>query len=358
MPEKLFVDLHVIHNLPPNCINRDDTGSPKTALYGGARRARVSSQSWKRAARLAFNKAFSGQNFGVRTKKIVAMVAEAMAARDASKPENERMELAEKIVNAAGVSTKDQEAKALFFMSSWQARNLAELALGVSFDKENDKKNKELAQAALNKDHSVDIALFGRMVADSPELNCEASAQVAHAISTHRVENEYDYFTAVDDRAPEDTAGAGMLGTVEFNSATLYRYATVAAHELRRNLGDAGAAAEAVAEFAMAFITAMPTGKENTFAHHAPPWAVLAALRTDQPVNLAGAFETPVRETGGGYAPASVKALRDYAAYVYENFAPGPARTLVIGPDLEGVGEKVTLAALRDILADEARQRL
>lgn len=355
---KLFVDFHVLQTVPPSCVNRDDTGSPKTAVYGGVRRARVSSQSWKRAVRLAFEDIF-GKNLGVRTKKIVDMVAREITALDASTPEEESMRLAENILNAAGVTTKDREAKALFFMSPWQAKNLAGLALA-------DKTGKKDAQSALNKNHGIDIALFGRMVADDPSLNVDASAQVAHAISTHRVDNEFDYFTAVDDLAPEDTAGAGMIGTVEFNSATLYRYATIAVHELHRNLGDPDVTAKAVAEFAGAFVTAMPTGKQNTFANRTLPDAVLVTLRKDQPINLARAFEVPVKNRGTGktaqilegYAANSVYALRAYAERVYAEFAEAPERALVVGAGLDGAGEKTNMAGLRDALFKEVLSRL
>jgi CRISPR system Cascade subunit CasC len=348
---KLFVDFHVIQTVPPSCVNRDDTGSPKTAFYGGARRARVSSQCWKRAVRLAFEDVFSQQDLGVRTKKIVEMVAQEISALNKGTPEEEALGLAEKILNAAGVTTKDKEAKALFFMSPWQAKNLAGLANADNFAKKD-------AQAALNGKHGIDIALFGRMVADDPSLNVDASAQVAHAISTHRVDNDYDYFTAVDDRSPEDTAGAGMIGTVEFNSATLYRYATIAVHELRSNLDDADATAKAVAEFAMAFITAMPTGKQNTFANRTLPDAVLVTIRGDQPINFAGAFEKPVKSDGDGHAAKSVAALKKHVQDMYATFAKAPERTFVIGAGLDGMGEQVTLGKLYDVLLGEMGARL
>jgi CRISPR system Cascade subunit CasC len=363
---RLFVDFHVIQSVPPSCVNRDDTGSPKIATYGGVRRARVSSQAWKRAVRLSFKDCFDEQSLGVRTQDIVAMIAEHI--RNSGKAEEEALEIADKILNAAGVTTKKKEkkkkngeddaakeAKALFFMSHWQARKLAQLAIDGMFDKQD-------AQAALNKDHGIDIALFGRMVADAPSLNVDASAQVAHAISTHRVDNEYDYFTAVDDRAPEDNAGAGMISTVEFNSATLYRYATIAAHELHKNLGDATTAAKAVAEFARAFITAMPTGKQNTFANRTLPYAVLVTVRTDQPINFAGAFEAPVKPGEGGYNSRSVTALRKYAAAVYADFASAPEKSFIIGAGLDEAGEKmtekVTVEGLYTALLNEIDARL
>lgn len=118
---------------------------------------------------------------------------------------------------------------ALFFLSHFQAKALASLIVEGSSDKKR--------TMTRWKKPSMDMALFGRMVASDPSLNYDASAQVAHSISTHRVQNEYDYFTAVDDCAPEDNAGAGHLGTVEYNSATLYRYATVNLLELAGYLG-------------------------------------------------------------------------------------------------------------------------
>ena len=145
-------------------------------------------------------------------------------------------------------------------------------------------------QEALKNYPSVDLALFGRMVADEPSLNYDAAAQVAHAISTHAVHNEYDYFTAVDDCTSEDNSGGRThLGTVEYNSSTLYRYATVNAAELVRYLGED--TPKAVRNFAEAFITSMPTGKQNTFANRTRPDAVYVTVRRDQPVNMAGAFE-------------------------------------------------------------------
>nr|WP_240030536.1 type I-E CRISPR-associated protein Cas7/Cse4/CasC [Thermus scotoductus] len=73
----------------------------------------------------------------------------------------------------------------------------------------------------------MDLALFGRMLADRPELGVDAAAQVAHALSTHKVDREFDFYTAVDDLNPKEETGAGMMGDVEFYSATLYRYALV-----------------------------------------------------------------------------------------------------------------------------------
>jgi len=328
--------------------------------------------------RVIFRENFDESELAFRTKRIVELVANEIVELSPDKSKEEAMTLANNAINAAGVSTKesgvkgatkkvrdaktlnapqtmiDHEAKALFFMSKQQAKNLASLASEKCTDK-------KVLQNALNRNHNAEIALFGRMVADDPSLNADASAQVAHCISTHAVSSEYDYFTAMDDMKGEDEdAGAGMLGTVEFNSATLYRYATLASHNLFEQLGnETGAFSKAVSEFARAFVTAMPTGKQNTFANRTLPDVVMVHIRTDQPVNLAGAFESPIKAARGeGYRDASVKALREYADEVYADFADKPAASYVIGAGLEGVGEKVSLEGLISVLAGKVQALL
>ena len=154
----------------------------------------------------------------------------------------------------------------------------------------------------------MDIALFGRMVADDPSLNEDASAQVAHAISTHAVQTEFDFFTAIDDLKPEDNAGAGMLGTIEFNSSTMYRYANVAVHELYRQLGNKEQTLNALKLFIESFANSMPSGKSNTFANQTLPQAILVVVRSDRPVNLVSAFEEPVKSSEG-YVQQSIEKL-------------------------------------------------
>ena len=297
----LYLDIHAIQSVPPSNINRDDTGSPKTAQYGGATRARVSSQCWKKAMRDYFLSHGDAGKVGVRTKDIVTYVAEKIREKDAMKSVDEAMEMADKVINLAGVSTKDYKAKALFFLGNKQAEELAMAALRNVQDKNEIK-------MILKENPAIDIALFGRMVADEPTLNEDASCQVAHAISTHAVSGEYDYFTAIDDLSPEYNAGAGMIGTIEYNSSTLYRYADIAVHELCRQLGSKEAAISAVTLFIEAFIKSMPTGKVNTFANQTLPQGIIVTLRSDRPVNLVSAFEEPV-QAKGGYAKESMAEL-------------------------------------------------
>lgn len=321
----LYVDIHVLQNVPPSCINRDDTGSPKTAKYGGVVRARVSSQSWKHEMRKMFGESFSAEKIGIRTKKIPQMIAEEIKKRDKSIDDETALKLAVKVLENGGIKTdKDNKTSVLMFFSMAQAQALADLAV-------NECKDKKEYQRALNAGPSVDMALFGRMVAADVTLNFDAAAQVAHAISTHAVHNEYDYFTAVDDLIREDESGAGHLGTVEFNSSTLYRYATVNVNELQKSLVELEFTADAVQAFIEIFIKSMPTGKQNTFANRTVPDFVYITIRTDQPINLCGAFEKPVSGKDRGYLEASERALIEYSTKIYTNFACAPERSWTFG---------------------------
>jgi CRISPR system Cascade subunit CasC len=212
------------------------------------------------------------------------------------------------------------------------------------------------------------VALFGRMVADIPGLNVEAATQVAHALSTHAVEVEFDYFTAVDDENPKEDTGAGMIGTVEFNSATLYRFATVGLHQLAANVGgDVEAALSALQAFVRAFVMSMPTGHENSFAHRTPPALVTVAVREDQPVNLVSAFEDAVRPNGHGIAAQSVTRLASELRRCGEVWGLTPLRVAsAYMPGLikddealdSGLGASLGLDGVISSVTATARQRL
>ncbi len=370
--KRIYVDVHVLQTVPPSCVNRDDTGSPKTAVYGGTTRARVSSQSWKRAMRVMFRELLPPEMIGVRTKKIVSMIADEIRKLDT----NANAEaLALSILTNAGLKLRPPKkgkkgieeleetegaegTGALFFLSVAQAKALAKLAAEdpETTKEKSSKEVKKKVQNALKQSPSIDIALFGRMVADDPSLNTDACAQVAHSISTHKVSNEYDYFTAVDDLSEEDSAGAGHLGTVEFNSSTLYRYATVAVHELHKQLGDDTIGV--VNQFVRAFVCSMPTGKQNTFANRTLPDAILVTLRKDQPVNFVGAFEKPVPASDEGYVADSAKRLVTHATSVYKSFAKEPPLSLVTGDPLSELGSIRHLDELLDSLAEGLRKCL
>lgn len=330
----LFIDIHAIQSVPPANLNRDLNGSPKKAIFGGVPRARVSSQAWKHAIRKAFGHYYNKEDLGVRTKRLALELKTAIVEATSTLTKEEAAELAIATFKEAGIKLaapkknkdaplEEYESGYLLFLSRQQLRNAARIAVeaveadGIDALKS---KKKELKEA-LNADKSVDLALFGRMVAEVSDLSVDASCQVAHAISTHEVGTEFDFFTAVDDakdQAEDEDAGAGMMGTIEFNSATLYRYATINATELRLQLGSAEAAAYAVTSFLDGFVKTMPSGKQNTFAAHSLPEALLVSLSDSRPLSFANAFEEPVAAFDSttarptGYLQASVDKLTSH----------------------------------------------
>ena len=335
-----YLEVHVIQNLPPSNVNRDDTGAPKAAIYGGVNRLRVSSQAWKRAARESFGADIDEAQRSTRTKRIVRLLAGRIQARR-EMDEDRAGQLAVDALTAAGVkvtplkgkqeakpSIADAEADALFFISNQQLENLAELAVASG----DDAIDKKAAKAAIDKDHGVEIALFGRMVASTPDLNVDAAVQVAHAISTHAIGPQGDFYTAVDDaKGRDEDSGAGMMGTIEFASATLYRYAAVGLELLAENLGDVPLTGEAAAAFVKGFALSLPSGKKNSFAADTLPSAIVITLRDTRPLSLVGAFERPVRATNDGFVAASVDRMAQHAAQVQESFGLEPVRQWVVG---------------------------
>lgn len=304
----VFLEFHLIQNFAPSNLNRDDTGSPKDAIFGGQRRARVSSQCLKRSMRDTASKhdLVPEANRGIRTKKLRALLLERLAGRD-QEVAGAKIDAA---LGAAGLKIKDDgKTEYLLFLGEGEIAGFAAL-IDQNWDDlpiGGDKKSKKDAKAAMPPDvvkqakslldggKAVDVALFGRMLADLPAANQDAACQVAHAISTHRVEREFDYFTAVDDRGDEDETGAGMIGQVEFNSATFYRYAVLDLAKLHNNLqGDSELTMAAIEAFTKAMALAIPTGKQNSFAAQNLPEFVGVCLRHGVPMSLANAFEKPV----------------------------------------------------------------
>ena len=366
-----YVDIHVIQNLPPSCVNRDDSGSPKSAVYGGVRRLRVSSQSWKRAARLYFNNLLDASDVGVRTKRVAELLA-ARITEDAPDLAETAPALVGEVFKAARIKLSAPRGKKdgplesgyLLFLSTSQVARLAELAIASA--RGGEALDAKAVKKVFKEPHAVDIALFGRMVADNTDLNIDAACQVAHAISTHAAENEYDFFTAVDDaksRSEEEDAGAGMMGTVEFSSATMYRYATVNVDMLRSNLGGGEAALRALEVFIRGFCLSMPTGKQNTFANRTVPEAVVVAVREDQPVSLAGAFEEAVpADAAHGYTARSVQALARHAATIEDSYGLEPLRSFVVALTdsnaVASLGERVSFTDLPERVREVVAPRL
>jgi len=365
---KTLIEIHALQNFAPSNLNRDDTGAPKDALFGGTRRARVSSQCSKRAVREYF-KEQNKEWVASRTKRILDDLKKRLAPKLKDQKgfsEENLVKAIEVAVSSLGSNKKikvDKEGKTdvLLFLSPKEIDSLESVIAGFYNDLLKKKPSDEVVQNlndaidGENKSRlSVDVALFGRMLAVMPEKNQNAPCQVAHAISTHTVEREFDFYTAVDDLKPEDTAGADMMGTVEFNSACFYRYAVVDWEKLVENLqNDTELATKGLRAFLEGFIIAEPTGKQNTFAAHNPPEFVAVSVRHNTaPRNLANAFETAVRvKKEESITKESATKLVGKAKTLASAYG-GKGETLVLNlvdADLTEFGTKID--SLEDLLA-------
>lgn len=353
---RTVIEIHALHTVPASCLNRDQNGSPKTMMFGGVERARVSSQSWKRAIREQFRETLNADKLGVRTKFVLKSVSDQIMVIDATQTFEEATAKARKVLEIGGVKFVPAKAKEglqpneefvtefLYFLSTGQIKLLAAEALA---EKPDAKKVKTL----FTENNSVDLALFGRMVASDHGYDVDAACQVAHAVGVGRNTAEFDYFTAVDDVKKEqgDSAGAGMIGVVEFNSCTLYRYATIDVDSLQSNLGgDPSAAREAVESFITAFATSMPSGRSNTFANGTLPDGIVVTIRDTQAVNASGAVLEPV--VGNPVREASNR-ISSHLIRTEKAFDLGNISTFVLaGTDdvasFELLGESVTLRGL------------
>lgn len=370
-----FIDIHVLQTVPSSNMNRDDTGRPKTGFFGGATRARVSSQAWKRATRKDFKTYLPDADQAVRTRRVIEDLVSRLSTLDPAITQDEAVALAKDVMEAAGIKFKAARAKKpakgeeatpvdpfdlseyLLFVSNQQLDRLAELALGGR----DGAVDRAAAKAALQADNGIEVALFGRMVADDAAINVDAAVQVAHALSTHAVEPEFDYYTAVDDKNAESDPSAGMIGVIEFNSSTLYRYATIDLEQLHKNLGDVEVTGRAVEAFVKSFVLSMPSGKQNTFANGTVPEAVVVQARSRRPLNLMGAFEKPIVADGkDAISTLSARALAGRMRSVDEAYGFEPevsyvlAGNAAVGGELEDAGEVVGLATLVDRIRDHA----
>lgn len=323
----MFVEIHMLQNFAPSCLNRDDVNAPKDCEFGGYRRARISSQCLKRAVRKQFEKdnLISAENLAVRTRLVANKIAEKL--KDYGKPESEALKVAENAINGLGLAVdKEKKTEYLIFLSNAEIEAIAKLckdkwnelaaitpdakAEDESSKKKRGKKSaipdeivKEL-KTIIKNGRAVDVALFGRMMADDKQFNVDAAAQVAHAISTHKVAMDMDFYTAVDDLQPVGDSGAGMMGTVEFNSSCFYRYAVIDTEQLSKNLkcgghSNAPTVKDSVGAFIKASIMAIPTGKQNSMAaHNLPAYIQITVREGGQPISLANAFVRPVNISG------------------------------------------------------------
>ncbi len=407
----MFVQIHMLQSLPPGNLNRDDTGQPKKCVFGGVTRGRISSQCLKRNIRHStqFKEEF-GDARDARTTYLPRMVADelrkikpSISVDDLNKIKaalagkfkaedrrggSENVEENNENQNqpqsdAAPNDTTDQTGQLVFFPPPF-AKEIAGLISNLMDSnnnvykawtnvkkKEKDKFKKDIQEfekEIFKKSESltVDIGMFGRMTTSDLVVNVEAACQVAHAISTHEVLIESDYFTAMDDKKPgfastqTERAGAAFLGSGEtetfFNSAVYYKYLNLDVDALKKHLSwENDKAARAAGALIRAAVLVNPTGKQNSFAAHGvPALALIEVSKTKCPISYANAFLKPVN--GVDLMSESAKALKDYVNTVAKAFAPTDAGRVLLAVgsasvDIEKAERVDTLEALVDSVA-------
>ncbi len=366
----MFIEFHLLQTFVPSNLNRDDNGYPKSGLFGGARRARISSQCIKRAIRTSdvFKSAIPSDDEGTRTRRMMELFAPRL--KDAGKNETE-IEVVVKAFTTvyAGLDDKDKNLSSVLVYLSQEDIDAMSNAMLTNWDaildavpekdgrrqypKDTLKKIKPLKDSidalvkqTAQRTSAPDIALFGRMLADNPKLGLDAACVVANAASTHAVhEMEVDYFTAMDDELPQGEQGAGQINLTGFNSACYYRYASIDWEQLKANLRGQGLAAAdknvlrgTVDGFMRGLTDVVPSGMKNRFGQNNPPDLALAVIRTGGPGwSLANAFENPVNgETG--LMGQSVQKLDRYwndLTRVYTNKSVKRAVYCLVNSDLE-----------------------
>jgi len=307
------IELHILQSFPVSCLNRDDLNSPKTALFGGVQRARVSSQCWKRAVRETAKEVLPKFFTGKRGRLFVEPMKAALVKEgyDDAKALEIAKEFGEYMAKYDAEAEKKDgilRVKTAYFTTPNEINKLAK----AYKEKEEVKKAiKELKPEDLK--DAADISLFGRMVANDHTLTIEGAAMFNHALSTHKVENEMDYFSAVEDW-PNDDAGAAMTSTLEYNSATYYRFAALNLDMLFDNKHlaclDGNERKDVVKAFVRATLQSVPIARRNSMNGNVPPRYVLCVIREKgHPIQLINAFEEPI-QSKNGIVKKSIEALK------------------------------------------------
>jgi len=325
-----LIELHMLQSFPVTCLNRDDVGAPKSGVFGGCNRARVSSQSWKRAIRLMLRENPENGKFfqGRRTRYFVTGIADELENTHGMK--KKEAEALAKAIGSALFSPKevgkngDFQTKTLFYFSPKERENILKAALTAQKAKGDVAAAVKVQKGKAKVKDFADIALCARMVANDPSLTLEGAAMFSHSLSTHKVGNEIDFFTAVDDEQPQDELGGGHLGVLEFNASCYYRYVGVNVDLLKDkdHLGHLTPDELKVilGTFIRSCIMAVPGARRWSMFGHTLPSYVLGLQRVGQPLCLANAFERPVRPSRDGFVEPSIKAILSHKDDIFGTF--------------------------------------
>lgn len=346
---KNFVNFHILMSHSPSCLNRDDIGMQKTAVFGGTRRVRISSQSLKRAIRTS---AYYEAQFGKPSERTKQLTLLRDKYRELLKDKfsesiidtvlmavagvKEIKELEEKIKKGQGndidrIKLEGTESGAVAAWSIYEIEKYCQLYTQLQAEHADDKVFQKVWEKETKKEsfkkfndafqNCVDIALSGRMATSGIMTSVDAALAVAHVITTHTVDGDLDWFTAVDDLTQEaGETGSAHLDTQEFSAGVFYRYASLNLAQLQENLGETNRekALEIAAHTLHMLATVIPEAKRNSTAADNPADFVCVAL-SDQPISLANAFEEPVKSKHGFLKP-SIAQFVAYKERVYQGY--------------------------------------
>jgi len=368
MSEKNFVNVHVLISHSPSCLNRDDMNMQKSAIFGGKRRVRISSQSLKRAMRTS---GYYAEHLGkpsVRSLKLNDVL-------DFMKKELDGRFSEETVTKAVEwISGKNDINEDVIndSVAPWVVEEVAYICQEIEDTGVDalDKKQQDKIKKKIEKDseglrraigQAVDVALSGRMATSglmSEVGKVDGAMSIAHTITTHSVDADIDWFTAVDDF---QELGSAHLGTQEFSSGVFYRYASINLADLQRNLG--GATRERALEIASHLVhmlsTIVPSAKQQSNAAHNLADFTMATF-SDMPISLANAFETPVQaKNGSGFLKPSIDGLIDYWQKVHKGYGLDERASVFMLQDsngAEGLSLSTNLPALEAWVRNDGKE--
>lgn len=379
------IEYHILQSFPVTCLNRDENGIPKTAMIGGATRGRLSTASCRRPIR-----SYIYDTYGcaaIRTKNVTGLLRDLMLENGASP---------EKAEDCAKRAQKAMSINTLVLLRRSEFKVIADFAMECGYDAEkmtvikkkdkneqkqesenetadageDNKKSKKYQfvkelQERINKLDAgldgLDIALFGRMLAQEQSMNISAAAAFAHAITTHRISNEIDFFTALDEFDRENPKSE-HIGTAEFNSGTYYRYVNLNLWQLAENLrknangidGDEllENVIKAIRIFTESLYIAVPSARQKTMSGYHPWDYARVLVRKGQ--GLQASFETPVKpdRVDGGYLKPSIERLNEELDKMKKRSGSlyGEINDYSIG---EGWDDKINIDGLINALCDD-----
>ncbi len=349
MSEKNFLNIHILISHNPSCLNRDDMNMQKSAIFGGKRRVRISSQSLKRAMRKS---SYYAEHLGqpsTRTKKLNNVIESMHIALQDQFPEEIITKAVEWISGKSDINADVTDDAVAPWVTGEVAYICQEIQAGEAddFDQKKLKKKIEKDSTGLRQaiGQAVDVALSGRMATSglmSEVGKVDGAMALAHTITTHAVDADIDWFTAVDDF---QELGSGHLDTQEFSSGVFYRYASLNLSHLQTNLG--GASRERVLEIASHLLhmlsTVVPTAKQQSTAAYNPADLAMVSF-SDMPVSLANAFEKPVEaRKNSGFLKPSIDNLLDYWQKVHRGYGLDERASVFMLADSSGA-ENLALA--------------